>query len=439
MRSTSSMKVLRSTLAISAMFSVGGGCIALYGFDEFEKKPPVSCQTAQDCPESASCGQRACLQGACTVLNPIPAGVFASNQPSGDCKSITCDGKGNEVVAADETDHPVDGNPCTDDVCDNSAPLNPFSAAGTVCGLVDTVTCDGVGACVNCVAAADCGVDTACATWSCDNAVCIRNLQPVGTEAGNAIPGDCKKNYCNVIGDAPEDTATDDAPSDNNPCTADSCTLEGEVVHEASSLGANCGDCLACAVDGSCSPCDPTTSDCYLGTCIPKPQPCTLPSECASNYCVDGFCCDSECGAGCMACSNAKTGAPSGLCKPILDNSDPDNECNTPAADVCFGGKCQCANSLQDGAETGTDCGGTCNVCMGKWNCGGTAACNGAVNPVCCESLCNQCSNQTALCLSLEGQTCALGSANQFVTLGTLFQSGCSNSTACKLTTCKCL
>jgi hypothetical protein len=56
--------------------------------------------------------------------------------------------------------------------------------------------------------------------------------------------------------------------------------------------------------------------------------PCTQASECTSNFCVDGVCCNRACGA-CESCSLSGT---AGTCTPIpAGQSDPDGSC----APVC--------------------------------------------------------------------------------------------------------
>jgi hypothetical protein len=74
-----------------------------------------------------------------------------------------------------------------------------------------------------------------------------------------------------------------------------------------------------------------------------------LGADCASRacepdqWCVDGVCCESECGGGnpndCWACSRLKGGPANGLCRPVLNG----NTCrpHLVAADSCFqGGVC---------------------------------------------------------------------------------------------------
>ena len=62
----------------------------------------------------------------------------------------------------------------------------------------------------------------------------------------------------------------------------------------------------------------------YVFASVPAPKgtPCTLGSDCASTFCVDGVCCDSACGGGvdadCQSCRGDQTGDPDGTCSPVV-------------------------------------------------------------------------------------------------------------------------
>src|SRR5439155_13985937 len=83
-----------------------------------------------------------------------------------------------------------------------------------------------------------------------------------------------------------------------------------------------CDGAGACRNYAAGTPC--SAASCASGTCdgngtcncgkLSLGQPCTLPSECASNFCADGVCCDSACGTTCHACNQAVT---LGTCSPV--------------------------------------------------------------------------------------------------------------------------
>jgi hypothetical protein len=437
MRSKNRMRAIRTILAFSTLFGVGGGCIAIYSFD---KKPPVGCKQVIDCPGSDACGQRLCENGLCKLANFAEAGALTINNKQGNCQRFACDGKGNEIIEIDDTNVPVDGDNCTDDICTDGVPSNPRSPEGTQCGTSASVTCSAAGECQNCVNGSDCGEDNKCTTWTCEMSICVKNLQSIGTEVGNPVPGNCAKNLCNDLGESPETFVADDAPSDEDPCTADFCKANGDVAHDLLPEGTKCADCSACAADGLCKTCDAATSDCHMGACVPKPQTCMDGSECKSTYCVDGFCCNAECSSTCMGCSSQLTGIPSGICAPIINGQDPDGECTSFMDDVCVNGSCGCANGVLDGNEDGIDCGGNCNPCTGMWNCGGTAVCDGNSPFICCPQdwvMCANCGDQRQGCKDLQGTTCNIGMANKRFTLGVVGAPACL-APACRYVDCIC-
>ncbi len=429
-------------LAFLLLFGAGGGCVAIYSFDDFEKDPPTPCKTDEQCPKENECGKYVCEGEVCKIPNPVAIGQLTTSNRLGDCFRFTCDGKGNRIIQLDNEDVPDDRFACTIDACANGAPMYQQAPVGTPCGIEPHVTCNAAGACAGCVADSDCGEDNPCTKWACENSLCVKNILLVGTIVTNSVIGDCRAIVCNGFGDVEEAIAPGDFPPDGNECTADACTLDGKAVHPPSNIDTPCGTCGTCSKDGSCVACDEKKYDCYNGTCISKPKTCTSTNECPSTYCVDGFCCDTECSSTCMACSNDKTGVPSGVCAPIADGTDPEEECGDPATNTCSQGVCRCENGLRDGDESGVDCGGSCNACTGTWSCGGVTACDGvgAATPCCSLGGCIDCVNQSAQCKELEGKTCALGAAPKKLSFGTVGQASCIPLfTGCKTVTCNCV
>jgi hypothetical protein len=104
------------------------------------------------CPATGACSLPGiCNPGNGTCSAPVvAAGTLVGAQIAGDCRSQQCDGAGNLVDAIDNTDLPVDGNACTDDLCTGGVPSNPALAAGTSCHQGAGNVCDGAGACVDC-------------------------------------------------------------------------------------------------------------------------------------------------------------------------------------------------------------------------------------------------------------------------------------------------
>src|SRR5262249_34963350 len=138
-------------------------------------------------------------------------------------------------------------------------------------------------------------------------------------------------------------------------CQAPSCASGGTTLVNAR----QCDDSGTCAASTT-SPCLPYvceglacrttfTSDthCLSGyycnlstnkceTVAGQGQACKTSGQCPNGNCVDGFCCNSACTGGCMACSKAKKGyGNDGVCEAIQAGTDPNNECPKLAASTC--------------------------------------------------------------------------------------------------------
>ncbi|MEP7124268.1 MAG: Ig-like domain-containing protein, partial [Byssovorax sp.] len=108
----------------------------------------VQCNAATQCPGTdTECHTRTCGGNTCGANNPA-AGTPTSAQTTGDCQKNQCDGAGNIVSAADNTDVPNDGLQCTSDLCTAGVPSNPPLALNTSCSQAGGTVCDGNGSCV---------------------------------------------------------------------------------------------------------------------------------------------------------------------------------------------------------------------------------------------------------------------------------------------------
>jgi hypothetical protein len=319
-----------------------------------------ACLVDADCGTSTACATPACVGGAC-VTTYVPSGQGnPGGQTAGDCQKIVCDGSGGAASIADDTDVPDDGNPCTQDACSQGVPSHALLPPGTACGT--GLVCDGVGACVGCLADADCGASTACATHHCLSGACVTDDTPYGTgDPGGQVAGDCQKLVCNGTGGittVPDDTDTQD---DGNPCTLDTCS-GGAPQHLPVGSGTVCGQGLVCngttcasgcVIGGTfyaagavnpanpCQVCAPGTSTsawssgasgatcndgnactssdhCVNGACVGTAHPCA-PTECQVSSLCDG-------NGGCIV-SNKPDGTACGGTFPALPG-------------VCVGGTC---------------------------------------------------------------------------------------------------
>jgi subtilisin-like proprotein convertase family protein len=93
-------------------------------------------------------------------------------QVVGDCMERVCDGMGAVMEQTDSADPPVDNTECTVGQCTNGQPVNAPAVKNTACNDSGGEMCNGQGACVQCNAPTDCGMDSACVKYTCDAGMC---------------------------------------------------------------------------------------------------------------------------------------------------------------------------------------------------------------------------------------------------------------------------
>jgi cysteine-rich repeat protein len=372
----------------------------------------VSPKTVVFCDSS---GDDLCAQNTCDPK----AGKCA---PVAMHQGLACDADGSACTSGDKCDQGVcvaggqlgcnDGNPCTDDSCDNKLGcVYGYSSApcsdGNACTLGDkcnsgackagvTVGCDDGNPCTN-----D-GCDAK--TGNCDH---VANNLPC--DDGNACsdPDVCQAGAC---------SSKAVSCDDKNVCTSDSCDPKAGCVHAANNLpcddGSVCtgsdtcaaGGCKGKAMDSAvvCDDANPCTSDgCSAAVgCVHVPQTATCDD---GNPCTVGdVCVSGQCGAGTNKCScstNADCAAQEdgNLCNGTLvcDKSssawsckvDPATvvTCDAEAAGPCAKAACEpgtgkcTATALSDG----TACDADSSVCTvgdvctgGTCQAGSTLPCN---------------------------------------------------------------
>src|SRR5262249_48357125 len=155
----------------------------------------------------------------------------------------------------DNTDKPVDNNPCTDDVCTNGVPSNPTLGDGTGCG--NGLACVG-GACTGCTAPSECpGTDDECKTRKCTAGACGFGFPAANTAVASQTTGDCKKNVCDGAGNVHSVADTNDKPVDGNQCTDDVCTGSSPSNPlKATDTPCTQGGGSVCSATGTCVPCN---------------------------------------------------------------------------------------------------------------------------------------------------------------------------------------
>jgi hypothetical protein len=331
------------------------------------------CGAAEDCESGFCPGQdKVCCAEACEgecvacvgtktdTDDGTCAAVKVDTDPDNECEpdaSSTCgnsDGMCNGDGAC--TKHPMgtacgSGPSCTNnvqtnqDVCDGMGACTEMGT--TPC---DNYECDATACKTICAGQSDC-VSTA----YCDDAKKCQPKKPKGEMCGdlqNCLSGFCVDGVCC-----------------NNSCGAicQSCDLPGSVgtcstVPKGQNPNNECQSPRVCSGqtgNGSCK--------------LPDGEPCGNDGACLNDQCEDGFCCATNCSGVCESC---KLAGSEGICKQILNNEDPDNECN--GAQVCNGaGACkdgplgapcsadgQCAsNHCEDGVCCDVACTGLCQAC----------------------------------------------------------------------------
>ena len=159
------------------------------------------------------------------------------------------------------------------------------------------------------------------------------------------------------------------------------CTKDSQCVSKFCVAGYCCdtlcsGACVSCKVkgtEGKCSPlplnlaCDPGKHKACNGSgkcLLNNGQQCSADSECVSDICKDGFCCNKACEKVCESC---KLSGKEGKCSSIPAKSDLEGECI--GKDPKCGGACD-GNNQCVFPNKGSPCGASpCMACDGTGRC----------------------------------------------------------------------
>ncbi len=374
----------------------------------------VGCLAAADCAGvDDECQSRTCIGGICGT-SFTPSGTPVSGQVVGDCKKKQCNGLGVIETVDDNGDPLVDTNQCTDDLCTAGVPSNGNSFGGKPCTQSGGTKCDGLGACVACIVNADCGVDTECATHTCSGGSCQVANAANGTPTATQAVGDCKQIQCDGNGGVKAVALGTDLPVDGKVCTDDVCTGP-TPSNPYRPLGTACGGAQQCDGAGACVACFQasdcgTDTDCKTWSCtashtcqendvaVGTPTSTQTLGDCLENQCdgignsvsaavidlpVDGNQCTQDvCTAGVASNPFQPLGtACSQLGGSFCNASGSCVQCNAGsqcASLVCSSGACQtpsCSDSVMNGTESDTDCGGSCTGCANTAHCNAGSDC----------------------------------------------------------------
>ncbi len=420
----------------------GGGVDGQCGAIAAGTDPEDEC--APEAPET--CGN---LDGTCSGAlgcTKHPAGTACGDAPSCAAGTATnqdtCSGAGS---CTDNGTTPCGLYACGAAACNATCSSNADCAANGYCDM-------GTGTCVPKKPVGQvCSANSMCQSGSCADGVCC-NAACGGTCQACNLAGSL--GTCSFIasGTDPGDT---DCPGATSVCNgAGLCkTTTGAACAMASQcLSAFCADGVCCntACNTTCQACSGAKTGGANGTCanVPSNQDpdnecaggdcngagaceaangaaCTLAAQCQSGFCVDGFCCNAACSGSCQACSNAKSGGPSGTCTSIPSNQDPDNEC---AGGDCNGaGVCEAANGAAcsanaqcqsgfcvDGFCCNAACSGSCQACSNAKSGGPNGTCTSIPSN---QDPDNECAggdcNGAGVCEAANGTACTLVSQCQ--------------------------
>ncbi len=328
------------------------------------------------CCDGACTGQcEACdvagKEGTCSVISGDPHGARALCNSDGSVCGGTCDGtqrtsctystsscRDASCVGKEATDGAsCDGNGhcpapvkhdcspylCDSDACKSSCATNDDCISGHWCDPTNTCVPKKPNGNNQCTADSQCASGN-CVDGLCCNSACTGQCEacnvagseglcspvpaksaPRGKRAACATDGSVCGGYCDG-----NTTATCAYPDALLTCRGATCT-DGVATKVAGCNGAgacpvptheNCSP-YTCDGDACRSRCS-NTSECHSGfwctpqgSCVPHNglgEQCLVDSQCGSNHCVDGLCCDTSCTGQCEACDLAGS---LGRCAPV--------------------------------------------------------------------------------------------------------------------------
>jgi hypothetical protein len=377
----------------------------------------VACLMPTDCAAQATaCVTNTCTGNVCGTSN-ASAGTTCSSTADGGAGDKLCDGNGHCLECNAPADCPAQTTACITNTCTGNVCGTSNASAGTTCsstadGGAGDKLCDGNGHCGECNAPTDCPMQsTECITNTCTGNVCGTSNATTGTTCTDNNGTVCNGSGTCVECNAPTDCAIQSTKCITNTCTGNACGTSNAPSGTAcnDSNGTVCngnGNCVACVGETdvdcggpNCAPCADglkclVNTDCIDKVCDPTAKTCT-PASCTDGV-QNGMETDVDCGG--ATCD--------GLGDTCADKKhcEIDSDC---ANDFCFGangttpGTCvSCSDGVQDGNETGTDCGGAQCDAQGK-TCPAGQGCETATD---CQS--GFCQGNTTCELRPNGQSC---------------------------------
>jgi hypothetical protein len=179
-----------------------------------------------------------------------------------------------------------------------------------------------------------------------------------------------------------------------NTCAGTSCQCQGRPGCVAPQLCCTSGCADLTTSLANCGSCDHPCAmgdTCVKGMCLhPNGAMCQLGTDCQSNFCVDGVCCENACAGACHACNNTGN---LGKCTPVSSDSR-DPLCPITAANTCgTNGLCDANGNCRDYPATqlcvSPSCDASSNMFTPAAFCDGMGACKAQQPQTCAPYVCN--------------------------------------------------
>jgi hypothetical protein len=270
---------------------------------------------------------------------------------------------------------------------------------------------------------------------ACGNACSAPNGVPA------CVAGACAVGACNAgFADCDGNPANGCETSLTTAADCGACGVPCALANAASSCAS--GACALTACNAGYFDCDGNPSN----GCEPLPcgngQRCGTGADCASGVCVGGTCSAPTCTDGVENGTETGVDCGGGSCPRCA----PGQGCATAAdctSGVCAGGVCQaptCTDGVENGAETGADCGGpSCPRCAAGGGCATGADCQSGVcaGGVCQAPACTDgVENGAETGVDCGGPSCPKCAAGGGCATGADCQSGTCVSGRCATPTC---
>jgi hypothetical protein len=279
----------------------------------------------QQCKGAGDCLSHVCTGGLCQPPTCSDA-ITNGNETDVDCGG-TCDALGHTCAA---NKHCAVNADCKSNTCFNFV-CQATCADGTMNGNETDVDCGGTCDLQNlrCSNGKHCLVANDCSSLVCTVGICAAPNCADGVQNGAETGLDCGGGTCPSCPAGQGCTGTTDCQSKvctGSVCQAPSC-FDG--VQNGGETDKDCGGAttcplcvtgLHCIANGDC-----TSGVCSNFTCAVLTQgaACGVNSQCGTNNCVNGVCCNTACNGSCMACTHAYTGGPDGTCNAVHGKPDP--------------------------------------------------------------------------------------------------------------------